>query len=1042
VAPVPAEAERRQLTVLFCDLVDSTQLAAGMDPEDWREVVRGYQQRAAEVVERFDGHVAQYLGDGLLVYFGWPSAHEDDAERAVRAGLGIVDTIAAGDTRLAVRIGIHTGPVVVGEMGGGASRETLAMGDTTNVAARLQVEAEPDSVVLSAATLRLVPGAFLTEALGELALKGIGSPVTAHRALRASGVRSRLDVAVAGALTPLVGREQEVALLLDRWQEAKEGNGQVVLLSGEAGMGKTRLVQVLHDRVVEEEPHSWVKARGSAYHQNSAFHPVIELLGRALLFTPEDAPEEQIDRLERGLEEAGVAVRETLPLFASLLSLPLPSHIPPLNLSSDARRRHTLESMCAWLLALAEQQPLILVAEDLHWYDASTLELLGMLLEQAPTAPVFLLFTYRPTFEPPWPSHSHVTQLPLHPLTRRQMETLVTNVAGGRRLPAEVVEQIVAKTDRIPLFVEELTKTVLESDLLVEEEGRFELRGPLPELAIPSTLQDSLMARLDRLGPAKEVAQLCAALGRDFSHELLEAVSPMEPDLLGQVLTGLASAELLYQRGLPPRSVYHFKHALLQEMAYQSLLKKTRREYHARIAKALEERFPERIEAEPEVVAHHYEEAGLSEKAIDAYQRAGERATERSAHAEATSHLEKAIDLLLSLPESRERDTQELELRILLTAPLISAKGLGHAEVERAYERARELSQAIGGAPHLSLALYGLSTFYQTRGRIALARETDDLLLSLAERAGDPALLLWAHLAWGITLYFQGVPADSLRHCEASIAYFDRDRHRRLASAYGQDPDVLSRVYASMSLWQVGRPEAAVTQNEEALALAREHGLPFSLGFALAFGCSLHQMRRGVARAADLAEECFAYASEQELPLYVGISGVVGAWTRAQRIGGAEGLEELRDSLTALASTGAEVGGPYFLSMLADAAIEQDRYDDAVGAIELGLAISAAKDNGFFDAELHRLKGEALLRRDPTRSDEAERAFQRSIDASRTQGARSLELRAATSLARLWQRQDKRAEARNLLQPVYDWFTEGFDTQDLKDAKALLEDLA
>jgi len=534
-APTP-DGERRQLTVMFCDLVGSTALSKRIDAEDLRDTVRSYQECAAAVTEALEGRIAQYLGDGLLVYFGYPQAHEDDAIRAVRAGLRILEELPALNARLAerlpelrqhpleVRIGVHTGQVVVGAMGGGAQRETLALGDTVNIAGRLMSVTDPGWVVISGATQRLVRGAFLLEDLGEKSLKGIDEPLAAFRVLRATGVQSRLALAAGDELTPLVGREQELAMLLARWEDAREGRGQAVLLSGEAGIGKSRLVLALRERIADQ-PHSWLEGRGSPYHQNSAFHSVIELLHQALLFGADEPPAEQALRLERALAQAGLPVPEVFPLLAALLGVPLPERFTSPALSPEAWRRKTLEALCAWLLSLAEQQPLVLVAEDLHWSDPSTIELLGMQLEQVRAAPILLVVTHRPGFEPPWPSRSHALQLPLHPLSRKQMETMVAHVAGSKSLPPPVLDEIVSKTDGVPLFVEELTKSVLESTLLRESERGYERTDPLPVFAIPATLQDSLMARLDRLGSAKELAQIGAVLGREFSHELLAAVS-------------------------------------------------------------------------------------------------------------------------------------------------------------------------------------------------------------------------------------------------------------------------------------------------------------------------------------------------------------------------------------------------------------------------------------------------------------------------------------------------------------------------------------
>ncbi|HEY7491051.1 MAG TPA: AAA family ATPase, partial [Candidatus Tectomicrobia bacterium] len=612
-------------------------LARQLDPEDWRDVVRAYQQACTAVIQRFDGYIAQYLGDGLLVYFGYPQAHEDDVLRAGRAGLGFLEAMESLNhrlaqergIRLAVRVGMHTGPVVVGAMGGSGRQEPLALGDTPNLAARLQGLAAPDTVVASAATFGLLQGFFTCQALGAHALKGVDEPVVVYRLLAESGAQTRLDAVAPRGLTPLVGREQEVGLLLERWAQSTEGRGQVVLLSGEAGIGKSRLVEVLRARVGHEQAR-WLTFRCSPYHVNSALHPVIAHLHRVLQFHPHDTPAARLDLLEGALRAVRLPLEEGVPLFAALLSVPLAARYAPLSWSPQQQRQKTQEALMAWLVAETERQPVLAVWEDLHWADAATLDLLGLVLDQTPTTPLCTLLTYRPEFRPPWPLRSYMTPLTLTRLMRPQVEEMVQRMTGGKALPGEVLQQIAAKTDGVPLFVEELTKMVLESGLLQEREDHYELTGPLPPLAIPTTLHDSLMARLDRLAAVREVAQLGATLGREFSYELLQAVWSLDEETLQRGLRRLVDAELIYQRGLPPQARYVFKHALIQEAAYQSLLKSTRQRYHQQIAQVLETRFPDTVKTQPELLAHHYTEAGLSARAVGYWQRAGQRTLARS----------------------------------------------------------------------------------------------------------------------------------------------------------------------------------------------------------------------------------------------------------------------------------------------------------------------------------------------------------------------------------------------------------------------------
>jgi class 3 adenylate cyclase len=682
--PVP-DAERRQLTVLFCDLVDSTVLASQLDPEDWREVVRAYQETCAKVIARFEGHIAQYLGDGLLVYFGYPLAHEDDAQRAVCAGLGMVEAMGQLKTRLAqergvqlaVRLGIHTGLVVVGEMGGGTHYEQLALGETPNLAARLQGIAAPNTVVISVATYQLLGGFFACQSLATPRLKGVAQPLEAYQVLYESTARSRLEAAESASPTPLVGRESEVALLQERWLQVKDGLGQVVLLSGEAGIGKSRLVQVLAAHVAAE-PQAWLTpCQCSPYHQNTALYPLIDILERvALRFDREETPQQKLNKLEGFLVQYGLPLAEAVPLFAALLSLPLAESYTPLAGSPEQQKQKTLHALLTIMLCIAAQQPVLLVMEDLHWVDPTTLELLSLLVDQGPTARILTLFTFRPDFNPPWTGRAHLTQVTLNRLPRRQAAELTGRVARGKALPPAVVEQVVAKTDGVPLFVEELTKMVLEYGLLQEWEERYELTGPLPPLAIPATLHDSLMARLDRLAKVTGLAQLGATLGREFSYELLQAVSPWDEGTMQQGLYQLVAAEFLYQRGVPPQATYSFKHALIQEAAYQSLLKSARQQSHQRIAQVLEARFTETVETQPELLAHHYTEVGLTAPAVHYWHQAGQRAHQRSANQEAIQHLTKGLEVLATLPETPERAPTRTHAANRLRCPLDGYQGL------------------------------------------------------------------------------------------------------------------------------------------------------------------------------------------------------------------------------------------------------------------------------------------------------------------------------------------------------------------------------
>jgi class 3 adenylate cyclase/predicted ATPase len=1032
--------ERRQLTVLFCDLVDATELASRLDPEDWREVVRAYHASCEGVVAVFQGHIAQYLGDGLLVYFGYPQANEDDAVRAVNTGLGFVETLEALNARLqrewgialAVRIGVHTGVVVVGEMGGKDPRETLALGETINLASRLQKVAAPDSVVIGQATERLVREAFVLEELAGQALKGVADSPLLFRVIRARPVESDVDVARGAGLTPLVDREQELGLLLDGWEQAVESHGNALLLGGEAGMGKSRLVQELRDRIIDE-PHLWLSGRCSSYHRNSAFHAVIDFLQRALHFEPDDNAKEKISKLERALVPA-----EAVPLFASLLSIPLPERYPPITLSPDAQRRKTLEALVDWLLALSEDTRVVLVLEDLQWSDPSTIAFLGMLLEQLPTAAFLTVLTHRPEFESPWPRRSHLVQLSLHPLTRRQTATMVEAVTYGKALPAEVLEQVVAKTDGVPLFVEELTKTVVESGLVEEGKERFELSGRVPDLAIPSTLKDSLMARLDRVSPTKEVAQLGAVLGREFSYEILRALSSRSEGALRDDLMRLERAELVLRRGVPPHSSYVFKHALIQETAYQSLLRSTRVEYHGRIARLLEERFPEIVAGVPELIAHHFEQAGLFDRAITYCHRAGERAMDRSAEAEAIQHLTRGIELSQELPETVERNERELVLQVALGVYSMANKGVSHPEVERVFSRVRDLCRTLGDQTEVSNALFGLSVFHQARGELDIAFRLGERLLARARAGRDVSTFVSAHLSLGIPLFWWSDPSRALECFEQAIALYDPAEHRSLAYVYGQDPGVSARAYAALALWQVGFPDRALTTAHEAIEIARDD---LSLVFAQCFAAILHWLRRERDQVATLAAEVVSMSEQENFALWRGAGAVLRGWAEVDSGAGSEGLRELQDGMARLFGTGTTVASPLVFLVLADAQRTVGCDDDALGALDAAFAVAPREHRSFLGPELHRAKGELLRRRDGGRSRQAERELREAIELARAEGTKSFELRAAVSLGRLLRTDGRSADARAILSQVYRRFEEGFETPDLRDARDLLVEL-
>jgi class 3 adenylate cyclase/predicted ATPase len=1040
-APGPATSgERRHLSVLFCDLVGSTSLSQQLDAEEWREVIAKYQQAASAAVARFGGYVAKNLGDGLLIYFGWPTAREDDPERAVRAGLAIVDAmaplnaaLAANDgTRLEVRIGIHTGPVVIADDG-------EVFGETANVAARVQTAAQPDTVVITAATQRLVSGMFVVEDLGPQALKGVHDPVTLYRVVQPSGMHSRLDLA-AGRLTGFVGREPELATVIDHWERAQDGEGQNVLIVGEAGVGKSRLTRQFRENLAGI-PHTWLECDATPFTQSTPFHPVIELVRQGLALEPEDTLRDKLGKIEAALTRANLVSPEAMTLMADFLNLERSEGTPPLAMSPELRRRKTIELLAAWELALAEVQPLVMVVEDLHWSDPSSLELLGRLIAQSPTARVLLVGTARPEFVAPWPERFNLTAIKLSRLTKRQARTIIERVAtaakragpsaaeadcDGERTPTlsdAMIDAIVARADGIPLYLEELTRTIMEPGVARQVEE------------IPATLADSLMARLDRLGAAKEVAQRASVLGREFSYPLLAAVVGLEEPALRLGLARLDEAEILFVRGEPPQSSYTFKHALVQEAAYDSLLKRTRRELHGRVVEVILAQFPERVAAQPEVIAQHAELAGQIDQAITYYQRAGEQAQTRSAHGEAIAHFRKAIELLATQPQGAQRDTHEVALQLVLGASLIADRGFAHPEVEAPYERARVLCEAIGDAGRLGIAQLGLSNFHYNRGDVERGRALAAEVLVVAEAQGSAEFLATAHQTVAEPEYFQGKFASSLTHCERAFALYDPARRSEFLPT-GSHIGVPALGYAAWNLWNLGWPDRALARAEEAVALGRRLNHPFSLVRGLFFETNIHRFRRDSARQRERAAEVVAISEMQEFRLFLGLGRFYAA-TRVE--GDVAGLPESLKALTLIRETGYR--SPGNLVLFAETQQAAGQAAEARATVAAALALSAELAQPFFDVDLLRLDGDLVLATGGA-PEEAAARYQQALDIARAQEAKSLELRAATSLARLWRDQGKRAEARDLLAPLYGWFTEGFDTGDLKDATALLDELS
>jgi class 3 adenylate cyclase/predicted ATPase len=1038
------EAERRQLSVLFCDLVGSTELAARLDPEDMGRLIRAYQDCCAAVVERWGGHVAKYMGDGVLAYFGWPRAHEDEAERAVRAGLALAEAVgwlaSPSGAPLAARVGIATGLVMVGErVGEGAAKEQTVVGETPNLAARLQALAAPGSVVISQATRRLVGGLFELAELGPLRLKGFAEPLAAWRVAGEGRAEDRFEALHGAHLTPLVGREHELGILLERWAWAKDGDGQVVLLGGEPGIGKSRLVRALRARL-GDEPYTSISHYCSPHHTNSALYPVIGLLERAARLDRGATPAAQLTRLEALLARSSARLDEVVPLLAALLGVPTGARYPALTLAPEVQKRQTFQVLVEQLAGLAAQQPVLALYEDAHWIDPSTLELLGLVIERIRRLRVLALITFRPEFQPPWSGQAHVTTLTMSRLGRRQGADLVARVTGEKPLPAEIVAQIVARTDGVPLFVEELTKTVLESGLLADAGDRFELSGPLPPLAIPTTLHDSLMARLDRLAPIKEVAQTGAVIGREFSHELLAAVSPLSAAELGAAVDQLVDAELVFRRGVAPDATYSFKHALVQDAAYQSLLKSRRQQLHAQIAKVLEEQFPEVTHGQPEVLAHHHAQAGAVPQAIACWARAGRRAAEGSADREAFAHLSQGLELVGQIMDPRARAARELELRIALGSVLMNLKGAAAPEVGELYQRAWELCREVGRAEQAFPVLWGLWFHHYTSGRLGLAVDLADRAIGVAVDLPETVFRLQAeHAAWTTRAAF-GEFALAYRHVEAGLGVYDPERHASSAFVYaGHDAGVCAHTAGALLSWLLGHPDRALRLAREGVALAERLDHPLTPAQALCHEAIVHQLRGEPGPVAEDADRLLACCATHDLSIWARNGEILKGWTLLATGETEEGLRQFRSALDARRAARAIPRQGYYLAVLAEALGAAGRPQEGLEAATEALAYCS--EDRRWEALAHRVRGD-LLRAGPERDEAAaEAALRRALEAARRQEAKAIELRAATSLARLLADRGEARRARDLLAPVYGWFAEGFETADLKAAKALLGEL-
>ena len=1049
IEPKTKDAERRHITVLFSDLVGSTALSERMDPEDLREVISAYQTCVAEAVHRFDGFVAKYMGDGVLVYFGYPEAHEDDAERAVRAGLDLVAAVSGLKMHapLQARVGIATGLVVVGDLiGSGASQEQTIVGKTPNLAARLQGVAAPNMVVIAEGTRKLVGNLFELEDLGANDLKGIAGPERVWAVLRPSLVESRFEALHASGVTSLVGRQEELDLLLRRWSKAMDGEGQVVLLSGEAGIGKSRLIAALSERLATE---SLTRLRYfcSPQHADSALYPIISQMEHAARFTHGDTGQTKLDKLDALLTQSFTPVQDAA-LFAEMLSLPNDGRYPTLELAPQQRRQRTLAALITQIMSLAEQRPVLMIFEDIHWIDPTSLEALGRGIDRIKSVGVLLVVTYRPEFEPPWIGRPYLTALTVNRLGEPQIAALIDGVTGNTPLPANIRQEIIERTDGIPLFVEEMTKSVLEAIGQGAPE-RTIAAVPSPSMAVPASLHASLMARLDRQGSAKGVAQIGAVIGREFSHALLAAVARKSEVELQSALDRLIEAGLLFRQGMPPHATYLFKHALVQDAAYGTLLREPRRALHAEIAEILESQFAEMAERQPELLAHHCTEAGLIEKAAGFWGKAGQRSLERSALMEAMAQLARALDQIVALPPTPALRREQIKLQVALINPLMHVKGYGAPETKAATERAHlliEQAEALGEPPEDPLLLFSVLYGFWGASYIAfngdVVRELAAHFLALAEKREAKVPLMIGHRLVGASLFHTGNIAEGRAHFDRAIALYDPTEHRPLATQFGQDVGVVILSRRSLALWLLGNPEAALVDADNALKNAREIGQAATLMYAQV-ATSITLIHCGNYTPANTkADEVIVLADEKGTLFWKALGRISRGCIWALTGKASDAVQMLTSAITAYRSTGATLFIPWYLSNLSGAYAKLGQFDDAWRCIgEAMTAVETTKES-WCEAEVNRVAGEIARKSAQPDAAKAEAYFERALTVARQQQAKSWELRAAMSLARLWRNQGKSRQARELLARVYGWFTEGFDTLDLKQAKALLEELA
>lgn len=1037
-------AERRQITVFFADLVGSTSIAEELDPEDLRDLYGRYQTVCAEVIERYEGHLAQYLGDGVLAYFGYPAAHEDDAARAVRAALEILARSASIEVARRtphVRIGIHTGLVVIGDVGAGVRQEQLALGETPNIAARLQSEALPDTIVISDASRKLLAGQFELEELGARTLKGLSRPVEIFRVLGGSRAATRFEAMKADrGLTPFVGRAGELDSIRAAWSEAVRSRGRALLLRGEAGMGKSRLLEAA-GQIAAGAQHEIFRAQCSPYQLNSPLHPVVEMLERRIGIVPEMGSSDKLDRVEAFASRGGSEDDEAAAALAELLSVPTLDRYSGVSVPPAKRRTWMIGVLTDLLLRSADGAPVLHLFEDLHWADPSTLDLLGEIVAHMANRPVLLVCTGRPETDAPWLHDANCQTIPVVALPSESTRELVARVAGPKSLPLIVVEELVARTGGTPLFVEAVTRTVLEAGVLREGEGGYELTGHLPPGLIPATVQDSLMARIDLLGADRPVAQVAAAIGRESSFELLRAVLDMPTADLARAVRHLVNLDLVFESGLPPVSTYTFRHALIQDAAYESLLRKTRQEFHRRIAEVLVGRFPDMAETRPELLARHFEGAGLTREAIAAWMKAGQRAGQSSAVRECVAHLRKAISLLDALPgDDADRMRTEMDAQLAISQALMTTIGWGTRESEEACIRARDLCRALGNTTGLVQCLTGLSTVYFVRGVMDKALEAARSVLEMALLTDDVVFQSGARVPYAYSAYFMADFVRAREQCELVLAAYTPERERISVARVQAPPTFAAANCRLMSLWFMGYAEQAEQARQRAWAIIELLNIPACTAYGFGHTLLYHYARRDRGAVAEVAGRLYPLSTEEGYLVWAAQARIYLGWVRALEGDSDNGLAEMKAGLESYRLTGSGLMTPQFCLMKAEVLWKAGRPHEAIVTLDEGIAHVAEFQEHVHEPELHRLKGEILLTLGETSKGEA--CLKRAVEVAQGQNASMLELRAALTLARWFAGRDRIEEARGLLAPMESWFQGGTELiPELGEARQLLNSI-